>query len=199
MVARIYTPEMKQWLRDNVQGRSLKQLTEDFNNHFGTNVLESRIAHLKGDMRLRNGNDTRFVKGQAPTNKGQKMSDAQRLKLQDKWFQKGHKPKNYREIGSEYIDTDGYIQVKITDNKWLHKQRLVWEQHNGPIPKGYAVMFLDGNVKNCDIENLRLIKRATLTRLSLYKMRSKIPEATEAGIKIVEILDEISKKEKEKL
>lgn len=33
-------------------------------------------------------------------------------------------------------------------------QRVVWREHHGDIPEGHEVIFLDGNKKNCEIENL---------------------------------------------
>jgi hypothetical protein len=197
MPVRLYSQEMKQWLRDNVKGRSLNQLTEDFNEHFGTSFKTTQIGHLKGDLNLRNGNDTKFKKGQEANNKGQKMSEAQREKLKNKWFQKGHKPVNYREIGTEYINTDGYVMVKVTHNKWRLKHKVVWEEHHGPIPKGYVIVFLDRNITNCNIENLKLVKRSTLTRLTTLKLRSDNSIATEAGINIIEIIEETKRRQKE--
>lgn len=197
MPVKLYSQEMKQWLRDNVKGRSLIQLTEDFNKHFGSSFKTTQIGHLKGDLNLRNGNDSRFKKGQAPSNKGQKLSEAHKEKLKDKWFQKGHKPVNYREIGTEYINSDGYVTVKVSHNKWKLKQKLVWEAHHGPIPKGYVIVFLDRNITNCNIENLKLVKRSTLTRLTTLKLRSDNSLATEAGINIIEIMEEAKRREKE--
>lgn len=197
MVTRIYTKEQKQWLRDNVVGRSVKQLTEELNEQFGTNFTVKQIAHLKGDLGLRNGNNTKFSKGRIPVNKGQRMSDEQRVKLERTWFPKGHIPANAREIGSEYVDVDGYVVVKVSKNKWVHKQRLVWEKHHGPVPKNHRVIFLDGNRQNCDINNLCCVNHSTVTRLSRFKMRYQNAEATSASVKILQILDEISKKEKE--
>ena len=196
MPVRLYSQEMKQWLRDNVKGRSLIQLTEDFNKHFGTNFKTNQIGHLKGDLNLRNGNDTKFKKGQEANNKGQKMSEAQRKKLEHTWFQKGHTPMNFQEIGTEYVDVDGYIVTKVSRTKWIHKQRAVWEQHHGPIPKGYVIIFLDGNTQNCDINNLRMIKRSLSQKLTNFKMRSSEPLVTQAGASIVELLDEITNKRK---
>lgn len=197
MPVRIYSQEMKQWIRDNVKGRSLVQLTEDFNKHFGTNFKTSQIGHLKGDMGLRNGNDTKFKKGNVALNKGQKMSEAQREKLKDKWFQKGHRPATYKEIGSEYINTDGYVMIKISHNKWVMKHKLVWQQHHGPIPKGYVMAFLNNDITDCRIENLRLVKRSTMTRLTMLKLRSENSEATQAGISLIEIMEEAMRREKE--
>lgn len=41
-------------------------------------------------------------------------------------------------------------------NKKLH--RVVWEFHNGTIPKGYHIHHIDHNTSNNNIENLELIE-----------------------------------------
>ncbi|MDR2874289.1 MAG: HNH endonuclease [Methanobrevibacter sp.] len=43
-------------------------------------------------------------------------------------------------------------------NKKLH--RLIWEEVNGPIPKGYFIHHKDENRMNNDIENLEIMSHA---------------------------------------
>lgn len=40
--------------------------------------------------------------------------------------------------------------------KLLCCRRLVWELQNGPLPRGYEVVPIDGNLCNIKIENLTL-------------------------------------------
>lgn len=111
------------------------------------------------------GRKTRFVKGSIPVSKGRKIEEwmspegiANSAKTR---FKKGHRPAGYRPIGSERVNVEGYIEVKIDDKKrWRHKQRVVWEAANGPVPDGYIVSFKDGNKQNCDLDNLYLITKA---------------------------------------
>lgn len=65
------------------------------------------------------------------------------------------------ELGTEY-ENQGYLFVKVThdgraDKKWKLKHRVVWESVHGKIPEGYIILFLDGDTKNCDIENLACV------------------------------------------
>ena len=61
-------------------------------------------------------------------------------------------------IGSERIK-NGYIFIKVANpQKWVEKQRYIYEKHFGKIPRGYKVMFLDDNITNFDINNLVLVK-----------------------------------------
>ncbi len=43
--------------------------------------------------------------------------------------------------------------------------RVVWVDHNGPIPDGYQVGFKDGNKANCAIENLMCMPLREIVRL----------------------------------
>lgn len=108
----------------------------------------------------------RFVKRHIPANKGKKWDEIMSIEVQEKcrkgWYQKGHNPHNSVPIGTEVLmNKDGYIKVKIAEpNKWAFKHRLIWEQSNGKIPRGYNVQFLNGNRTDCRIENLYLISRS---------------------------------------
>ncbi|MDD3686448.1 MAG: HNH endonuclease signature motif containing protein [Bacteroidales bacterium] len=103
---------------------------------------------------------TQFKKGLTPANKGKKMDPEVRERVKHTFFKPGQIPKNYRPVGSERITVDGYIEVKIKDPRtWAQKHRVIWEKHNGKIPKGYNVQFRDGNRQNVALENLYLISR----------------------------------------
>lgn len=45
---------------------------------------------------------------------------------------------------------------------YLH--HVIWEEHNGPVPSGYKVCFIDGNHLNCAIENLELLTQSEQSR-----------------------------------
>ena len=104
---------------------------------------------------------SRFQKGHTPVNKGKRISPETYAKCQPTMFKKGHSPVNHREVGSERINVDGYIEIKVAEpNRWKLKHRIIWEQVNGKIPKGYNVQFKNHNPQDCRIENLYLICRA---------------------------------------
>ena len=76
-------------------------------------------------------------------------------------FKKGHRPHNHRAVGSERINVDGYIEVKVAEpNRWRVKHRIVWESVHGEIPRGFNVQFKNHNPLDCRIENLYLISKA---------------------------------------
>lgn len=78
-------------------------------------------------------------------------------------YAKGHLPHNTRFNGfiSKRRDNRGidYLFIRIGLKKWTPLQRYVWEQLNGPIPKGYLVVLKDGDTLNCAPDNLMLITR----------------------------------------
>lgn len=103
----------------------------------------------------------RFKKGQTPANKGKKVSPELYAKMQPTMFKKGQVSLNKRPVGSERVNVDGYIEVKVADpSKWRLKNRVVWEQHYGAIPPGHNIQFKDHNPLNCTIENLYIISQA---------------------------------------
>jgi hypothetical protein len=108
---------------------------------------------------------TRFQKGHVPSNKGERMRADVYVKVERTMFKKGNIPANHHPVGTEMERADGYIWVKVAEPKtWTQKHRLVWEQHNGPIPRGYNVQFRNRNRRDFRIENLYLISRADQMR-----------------------------------
>ncbi|EFL9654207.1 HNH endonuclease [Escherichia coli] len=71
------------------------------------------------------------------------------------------KPCNSVNIGdvAGYYD-NGYNWVVYKGAKYgVH--RIIWEMHNGPIPKGYQIDHIDHNRSNNNINNLRCVKPKT--------------------------------------
>ena len=92
---------------------------------------------------------------------------------------------------------DGYIMVKVAEPKhWKLKHYIVWEEHNGPIPAGHAIIFLDGNKLNCSIENLRMVNRGTLVRLNQNHLFTDNARANESAIALAQLLAEIGSAKK---
>ena len=102
----------------------------------------------------------RFTKGHHPSNKGKKMPPEVYSKVARTMFKKGQTPVNHRDVGSERVNVDGYIEIKVAEpNRWRLKHRVIWEQVNGAIPRGHNVQFKNHNPLDCRIENIYLISR----------------------------------------
>ncbi len=119
------------------------------------------------------GEKTYFQKGSIPPNKGEKMSPELYKKVSHTFFQKGHKPKNTKWDGYISIRTMKgipYFYVRVAEGKHELLSRVLWEKAKGDIPKGYNIVFKDGNQANVKIDNLEIISDAELMkRNSFYK------------------------------
>ena len=192
-----YSEENVKFLIENVKGISHKELTKRFNEKFNANLSESALANMKRKLKLTNGIDTRFKKGQASWNKGKNMNPEQYEKCKRTMFQKGNLS-NVRPIGDERIDIDGYTYIKVKQpNKWVLKHRWLYEKKKGKIPKGYNLIFADGNKQNFDLDNLILVSNAELfiiNKKGLYKQDKKL---TKVGVTVAKVLDKVNKRKKD--
>lgn len=132
----------------------------------------------------------RFVKGSVPHNKGKRMPDKTYAKVSSTMFKKGHKPANWRPVGSERTNADGYIEVKTAEpNKWQFKHRILWENTHGPIPKGFNIQFRNGNRSDVRLDNLYIIDRAT----QLAKENSMIVRYPEELQRVIRLRSQIKR------
>ena len=194
MIRHKYTEEEDKFLIDNVKGISLKELTDKFNQKFNNNLSESAIANRKNKLKISSGvNYGQFKKGCYPANKGKKWDDYVSKDKQEKMkktcFKKGNIPHNHRQIFEERLDKNGYIEMKIKEpDVWQKKHRYIYEQHFGKIPKNHKVIFLDGNNRNFNIKNLKLVSNAEELIMNNNKLRYNNKELTETGILIAKII-----------
>lgn len=117
---------------------------------------------------VRKGSEkTQFKPGHKTWNKGIHFVSGGRSV--DTQFKPGQKPHTRNPIGHERISKDGYLQRKVSDTgitrrDYVAVHHLVWIEAGLEIPKGFALIFKDGNKKNIVLENLELITRADLMR-----------------------------------
>lgn len=139
--------------------------------------LKKSAEYLSGPdaCRLRRGDNVgaeyRLKPGNTPWNKGQKFDSGGRS--HETRFQPGMKPHTWTPIGTERISKDGYLERKISDtgitrHDYVPVHRLVWVEHNGPIPTGHAIAFKDGDKTNVDPGNLECLTRAELMSRNTY-------------------------------
>lgn len=67
------------------------------------------------------------------------------------------------------LNSNGYYQIRYS-NKQYYTHRIIWELHNGPIPKDIKIDHIDKNKSNNKIQNLRLASMSqNSSNHSLYK------------------------------
>ena len=124
-------------------------------------------------------------------------------------FKKGHIPWNKVKLGSE-LEDNGYIRVKISNHpnyrtRWRLKHHIIYEKYhpNIKIGKTDRVIFLDGNNRNFDIHNLKLVSLSEQSHIaniskSKYKYNSdeklELIELIKANLKIKKIENLIQEK-----
>lgn len=77
---------------------------------------------------------------------------------------KNHNSRAPKPLFSEQIKKD-YVRIKIEQpNVWMFKQHYIWWKNTGhkPEPKKETVIFLDGNIRNFDFDNLFLLPRCCI-------------------------------------
>ena len=168
-------------------------VANEMNQKFGLSLTEKQIKSYRRNNNLHSGLTGRFEKGQTPHNKGKKYPNMPKNSGQ---FKKGNRPPNYVPVGTINYTTDGYPKEKIGEpNRWVLKHRKVWEDHHGPIPKGYSVCFLDRNKTNYDISNLILLSNEELARMNQNNYFSSDPELTRLGAGITKLSRKIKQQE----
>lgn len=195
---RKYQDEHIEFIKNNVKGITLKELTNRFNKEFNMNVSESAISNLKAKYNLQSGIvGGQFVKGQTSFNKGKKwceyMSEEGQKNSRKTTFKKGNIPANRRPIGSERINKRDGVLIKVRDGhktrNWMPKSRYIYEQAHGKIPEGHKVIFADGNNRNFDLDNLVLVSNAEELIMNQRGLFSENAEFTKTGANIAKVLN----------
>jgi hypothetical protein len=107
-------------------------------------------------------------------------------------------PHNWQPVGTEIMDEDGYIKVKVRNPKtWKFKHRLIWEKANGRIPSGGVIIFADGNRLNTRLDNLLLVSRSELAVMNHLGLISNNGKLTGIGKSIADIKLLIARRKKE--
>lgn len=193
----VFPLEVQDFIARNIKGTRTHELLDMVNKTFNTSYTHTQVDGYTKRYGLKSGLDTTFKKGNVPFNKGLKGQCAPGS--EKGWFKKGQTPKNHRQVGSERISKDGYVEIKVAEpNKWKLKHRVIWEQHNGSVPRNYVVIFLDGNKLNIDISNLALISRSELKIMNQVGLKYENAAATKAGVMIAKAIDTKNKRKKKK-
>ena len=191
-----WTDKEKEYLtqicKKNDYDTILKMMNDKFECSFNRRQIISfmRRNKLKSEAIKNNG---RFSKGMTPWNKGLSYMPNNK----ETRFQKGNIPHCHREVGSERIIRDGYIEIKVAEpNVWDLKHRVIYREHYGEIPDGHNIIFADGNKMNFDIDNLIAVSKSEMLILNNNNLRFEDKELTKVGVNIAKVIDKAKKRNK---
>jgi hypothetical protein len=194
--ATVFFREISDFIFNNYHGVGPSKMAELLSVFFNKPFTASQIKGFYGRNHLNCGITGRFEKGHVSANKGKPGKTTGRMA--ETQFKKGHAPLNKKEIGSERVNVDGYVEIKVAEpNKWAAKHVYLYESEHGKIPGGHCVIFGDGNKQNLDIGNLILITRAQHATLNRYNLRQNSIELTKTALKLVDLMAETWKRTKE--
>jgi hypothetical protein len=202
---RCYTPEEIRFITKTIAGRSYAEMTDLFNQHFGLRGKKKlKPGQMKGFLKnhkLRNSRDCRFRPGHIPANLGRKGYCPPGS--EKGWFRPGHRPWTYKPVGTERINSDGYVDVRIHNpsgkpwKNWKAKHRIIWEKAYGKIPRGRVIIFADGDKLNLALDNLIMVSRSELAVMNNCGLISKDGDLTRIGKSIADIKLVIAKRKRE--
>ena len=155
-------------------------------------TLEFKRSESSGRTNLiEGGKRFRYKKGNVPFNKGKEMPTEVYEKVKATMFKKGNRPYNWKPDGTivERKDADQsgrvYLYYKVRDSKWILYHNKVWIDHNGPIPKGSLIRFIDGNTRNCDISNLEMVSmKDNMARNTIQRFPEEIQQIIKLTTKL---------------
>lgn len=203
----MWPPHYLAFLSDNYPLMSRKELAKAFNEKFGLERTEQQIHSAVKNYKIRSGRTGHYPKGHVSwivLNKGTGL-----IKPNSGSFKKGQTPANIKPLYHERVDENGYLLIKIpeknpytgAETRYQFKHVWLWEQAHGKVPKGMAVVYIDGDRSNCCLENLMLVSKQELSRLNRHGY-SKMPAELKPVVKILAELEaktfELRKKQGEK-
>lgn len=194
--SKTWTQEENEYMRKHYPTTPIKECVDYLNRSEKSIYMQAKLLGIKKDKDylsslFREKMNSVFVqnmykKGNIPLNKGVPMSKEKYEKCKETFFKKGGDPPNTNPEGDGAVtfrrNKDWYCyNVRISKGVWIPLHRYVWQQVNGPIPKGFIVTFKNGDYRDCRIDNLELMSRAdNMRRNSLHNY----PEDLKSAIQI---------------
>ena len=137
--------------------------------------LRKSTAYLASPdaCRLRRGDKVgaahRFLPGHVPANKGLRRPGWSCGRMSETQFKPGNRPHTWKPVGATRFSKEGYLQRKVSDTgypprDWVGEHILIWQEAHGPVPRGFAVCFKDGDKAHIVLDNFELISRSELMR-----------------------------------
>ncbi len=120
----------------------------------------------------------RYKPGQLSHNKGRSYQPGGRAK--ETQFKPGLVPHNTKPVGTELVNSLGYLVRKVSDapgltqrQRWRFVHVLIWEAAHGPVPPDHGLAFVNGDRLDVRLENLELI--SNVERMHRNSIHTLIP------------------------
>ena len=190
---KMFTDEQEDYLKSIVTGRMTDDIAALVNEKYNLQVTPAQISNWKARNGIASGVDACFKPGQKAWNKGIPFRSGGRS--HEAWFKKGQRSINWRPVGSERLNVDGYLEVKVSEpNHWDLKHRVVYREHFGDIPEGHAVVFNNRDRTDCRLENLLLVSRAQLAVLNKRGLLQGDAELNKTAVLIADVIMAMKKR-----
>jgi HNH endonuclease len=149
-----WTLKHERFLIDNFQKYTIAEFTNFLPYSHRAIMSKTHQLGLKKEH-----NRGQFKKGNVPFNKGKPHKHGNSGQ-----FRKGLTPKNTKALGEITWRESAKCYFFKTEKGMIPYSRYLWETHKGEIALNHVVTYIDGNPKNCVLENLELIHRKELVR-----------------------------------
>lgn len=161
-----FTPEDELKIKSEYLDKPIKRIASELNTTGGRimRFLAKNNLEIPRELVEKRKKDSLLKPGNIPFNKGMKQVDYMSNEMIERTkftrFKKGNSPHNENYDGHERTSKDGYIEIRIRKGKYRLKHLVEWEQLHGKIPKSHCLLCVDGNKKNTDPWNWKLISRS---------------------------------------
>lgn len=192
-----FTPEEKQFIRDNTFGNDDKELAKLMVDRFDKYFSPIQIHTFRKHNKLKSGFTGRIEPGYVRN--GKKMSPEEIARFSRNSFKPGRESEMKKPVGTKVFTKEGYIKVKVADpSVWEYEHYLVWEKHHGPVPEGYCLTFKNGNKLDTRIENLAMISKAENRYINFNGIKERTDGTLMLARDVVAIEKAISNRRKKK-
>lgn len=209
-----YTNDMLTFLKERFSKCTTNELTSEFNKHFGTNKTTNQIiiaCNNHGVLRREikyTSEMINFLQSHAP-----EFPRSNLTKMFNKRFGTNVSMKKIQDLctrytiprevfKNEYTDINTLrVYIRYEKGKWKPKKDYIYEKHFGKIGKDESVIFIDGNYKNFDPENLLKLSSKEVHTMITYGFINKNAQTTLVGLSLVRLkikADELEAKIKPK-
>jgi hypothetical protein len=139
------------------QHRKLADVVRLVNEQFGVCRSLNGMKQYAKKHQIKSGRTGRIERGTPAWNKGKKGVNGKSSTT----FKVGNFPHQTLPMYSERITKDGLIEIKVKERgkTFVSKHRWLWEQKNGPVPRGHIIRFKDGDNRNFADGNLICVSR----------------------------------------